>query len=75
MPSNETVAIVVLRDLELNFQCQTFEVAVLTRLRKCKRYYCRQIGIDLHFQGLDISASLEGYKNQEDGQNDLFPIY
>ena len=31
MPSNEIIANVVLRDLDLNYQGQTFQVAILTR--------------------------------------------
>ena len=44
LPSNETIVNTVLHDLDLNFQCQTFQVAILTKAENCKSYYCHQIG-------------------------------
>ena len=34
LPSNGTIADVVLRDLDLTFKCPTFQVAILTRMNK-----------------------------------------
>ena len=45
-PSNETTTNVVVHDLDLNFQGQTFQVAILTSKcwKNCKHYHCHQIG-------------------------------
>ena len=43
LPSNWTLANVVLRDLDLIFQRKTVHVAILTRREKSKHYHCHQI--------------------------------
>ena len=45
MPLNGTIANIVLRDLDVNLQGQTFQVAIMrSKGLKCKHYYCHQIG-------------------------------
>ena len=47
LSSNGTILNATLLDLDLYFQDQTFQVAILTifvKAEKCKHYYCHQIG-------------------------------
>ena len=44
LPSNETTTNVVLCDIDLHFEGQTFQVVILTSLGKCQYYYCHELG-------------------------------